>query len=870
MHFSPKQSGTGDPSPSNVRAIDGWTGLDVHRNGKNLFDFFATGYYSPSRQSWTGDNKAISSKPVRMKAGTVVTLSSPYAGTGYSFEEWKIEVGSTSDCISENLITRASNSTGLISRTYTVQNDCFLMARTDTTNANMTVDSAQIQLELGSSATSYEAYNGTSYPISWQSTGTVYGGYVDLISGEVWRTYSKLHFISSYFIDIIETTNNTYAAASAQIANIATTNNVVISDKFKGISNNNPTESGLYEACVTSERRLYIGLPSELSSLSLVKSWIDDIDGFDVAYKLATPQLATTLTPETINALIGTNTFWSNADSVEIEYESQYVDDVIESYRRRILMSLPHPETTSGTIANFKTDMHAKLKECKVEFSPYQDGTGDPSPSNVRPIRGWTGVDAYHTGKNIGHVFGYSATTVNSTTATRPSTNNYGTTISTTDYSAPDTSVTITQSQATETSNIPHYKNGYFCIGVDSLTFGERYDFSFKVTNITSNPLNASLSDIKIIMPYGNSVGPTNIIDDCLIFQNVQFKQLESAPTRQTIDIRNCGMSFTLSEFMVTPANKSDGVFEPYSCTTYPIEFPLVGKNKWTFGNYTETKNDVLFEANGSSLHVSGTNSGGSTQPTVWNTHYITLPAGTYTISCNEICSNLPSAHGVFINFRLNNTTEINPTIYNKTFTLEETTDIYGYVGVYGTSNQYHKSNIDVTINIQIESGSATTYEPYGRTVFGGYVDLTRGKVVAEWEYGDMGDLTWDSASSASSTYERKKRWEDAYGGNSTTLPSLLCDQALVMTLGGFNNSIGVTGQFATVNSSGKFYFMSPDISGYNANQVADYLTDKKYAIKLSEPVEYDITPEIIKTIKGTNNIWSSTNENVDVKYWKH
>ena len=34
--FSPVQSGTGDPSPSNVRSISGWNGCEIHQNGKNL------------------------------------------------------------------------------------------------------------------------------------------------------------------------------------------------------------------------------------------------------------------------------------------------------------------------------------------------------------------------------------------------------------------------------------------------------------------------------------------------------------------------------------------------------------------------------------------------------------------------------------------------------------------------------------------------------------------------------------------------------------------------------------------------------------------------------------------------------------------
>ena len=36
VHFSPKQLGTGDPSPENVREIEGWDGVEVNGSGKNL------------------------------------------------------------------------------------------------------------------------------------------------------------------------------------------------------------------------------------------------------------------------------------------------------------------------------------------------------------------------------------------------------------------------------------------------------------------------------------------------------------------------------------------------------------------------------------------------------------------------------------------------------------------------------------------------------------------------------------------------------------------------------------------------------------------------------------------------------------------
>lgn len=69
--------------------------------------------------------------------------------------------------------------------------------------------------------------------------------------------------------------------------------------------------------------------------------------------------------------------------------------------RRRILLNSPHVEEKSGAIVNLKTDMKAPLKKCVVSFAPIQEGSGDPSPDNIRPISGWDGVSVYHTNENL-------------------------------------------------------------------------------------------------------------------------------------------------------------------------------------------------------------------------------------------------------------------------------------------------------------------------------------------------------------------------------------------------------------------------------------------------------------------------------------
>ena len=55
----------------------------------------------------------------------------------------------------------------------------------------------------------------------------------------------------------------------------------------------------------------------------------------------------------------------------------------------------------SGDIASFNTPREQRIRSLTVYFSPKQSGSGTPSPENVRPISGWTGIDVTHCGKNL-------------------------------------------------------------------------------------------------------------------------------------------------------------------------------------------------------------------------------------------------------------------------------------------------------------------------------------------------------------------------------------------------------------------------------------------------------------------------------------
>lgn len=212
--------------------------------------------------------------------------------------------------------------------------------------------------------------------------------------------------------------------------------------------------------------------------------------------------------------------------------------------------------------------------------------------SNIRSFTGWTSANLKHSRKNIAHVYGYSTESLTTPDSTRTLANSYGTTINTINYSLPDTPVTITQTDH-DAPSVTSYKNGYFIIGVDSLIFGERYDVSFKVTDIT-DPLNVGLSGFRLCDPAGNQYSVSSVVGNKVVFQNVPFIQNSNNLEMKTFDLRICGMSFTLSEFMVAKASAQKGIditFESYSCETIPLSWSSHGEE---YGGYYDPVNQKL------------------------------------------------------------------------------------------------------------------------------------------------------------------------------------------------------------------------------------------------------------------------------------
>lgn len=68
---------------------------------------------------------------------------------------------------------------------------------------------------------------------------------------------------------------------------------------------------------------------------------------------------------------------------------------LVQNCRNRIIATQPHLETASGQSIVIEKGFSAPLKSCIATINPIQIGSGDPSPTNVREISGYTGLSIY-------------------------------------------------------------------------------------------------------------------------------------------------------------------------------------------------------------------------------------------------------------------------------------------------------------------------------------------------------------------------------------------------------------------------------------------------------------------------------------------
>lgn len=345
LTFGPKQDTSGgDPSPTNVCPITGWNDIDIIRTGKNLFagfvpatktvkgityEYIAEGEGNTWRIKITGTstgsnadsgNKDIGgadARPIIMKANTKYTVSITDVTTTPKIRLYlRNSAGS-------NLLYKDST-TGVWVFTPTTDIKVYkLMLRTITSGSVMDID-GYFQIEQGPAATEYEPYDEASYDISFEDAGTVYGGTLNVTTGELTVTKG----VKVY--DGTETWSTEYTynfyTNTGRGSGVQDTNYECSHFRYASILANSTDVSKMPSAYISTTGDFNIQRADIEHTPNAMKQWCleqyQNDTPLTVVFTLKTP-IVYNLTPTEVKLLTGTNVLTSDADVIDASYWSE-------------------------------------------------------------------------------------------------------------------------------------------------------------------------------------------------------------------------------------------------------------------------------------------------------------------------------------------------------------------------------------------------------------------------------------------------------------------------------------------------------------------------------------------------------------------
>ena len=326
------QSGSGDPSPENIRPISGHTGLNAWLRGKNLAKPATVTTLYPTGEGGTYTNQIRNSSNAR----SVIAEASP--NTTYTISKkagQRFRVAFTEEEPANGVTDYGytSNDTGTTITVTSTSNAKYMVVLFYSSNADtdtMETILATLQIEIGETPTTYEPYNPASQTIqvSWQTeSGEVYGGYVDLCSGVL--TADKAYITvtdESQIQGLVVSANYGSYAILATNGKIDNSNAMCICNMGVSIPFNDLVNS-LYvdkDRCYTDDLGRPMIRAANTVSITTTTEMFNRFNGLQFVYKLATP-ITYQLTPQQIKSLLGNNNAWCSTGDVDIQYFAKEV-----------------------------------------------------------------------------------------------------------------------------------------------------------------------------------------------------------------------------------------------------------------------------------------------------------------------------------------------------------------------------------------------------------------------------------------------------------------------------------------------------------------------------------------------------------------
>lgn len=511
----------------------------------------------------------------------------------------------------------------------------------------------------------------------------------------------------------------------------------------------------------------------------------------------------------------------------------------VMALRRSIITGnhrLPFRErTVIGNPVSFRTNADKPLNELLIPFLPIQQGTGDPSIENERPIVGRTGLNVGRTGKNL---LGGIAL-ANAVVSSMPSA-----TIST------DLNRVNFDANATVDHAI-----------VGTADDGKIYGFKFKEN-----------TQYTFVMTYDKNDGATRAPNLRVIYTDgtyCEFSYIADATTKE-MTITTTQVGKTVKRFYKRNMSgtthlyyNESGIFEgaltkqdfkEWVGTIYPITFPALGKNLFNPalaepGYYTDK--GAKHAQSGSNYEYRMTNYipvDGIAKITVG---YANLPSG--ATKWNSVCWYDENKN--FLG-RSAETSGTNLTVFSV---------------VEGA--KYLRANMR-TFNNGVEycflAYGETAFEPFDNTIYGATLNAPTGVLTVDKLGVDLGAEEW-TYNSQYSRFESTDHTDIKY----TKARELqgICSCYPVISDGRAVDQVPdksiYGGRKSTSASAPRKVYVVDSSFGSDASAFKTAMQGQIFVCELATPYEIQLDPITIQTLIVDNTIWSDTGEDMTATYLK-
>lgn len=342
----PVQSGTGDPSPDNVRPISGWDGANIKQRG-NLFDqdtVYADfkqqdGSFLGKANAFNGIRPTIPGRLIGKPLTWSIYIKIPSGSTATNPRALAVIGGSQ---INGNFVSSAEYTRSVVSFTPMSTDDYISVSYGSGASQNIQIKDCQ--LEISPVVTEYKPCVKITLPIDWQSSaGTIYGGSftlnedesVDVVAEMVKRridAFTSVIAYPDYGLKFILGSNDIIQAPIGEATPIfsdiyATYPNKPISYTFPG--------SGI---CYRQANKQIMISDSRYDN---VADFLSAVGNKEIVFMLAAPQTYHFDNVGQLRTFFGTNNVWIDTGSIsECNYPADtklYIDNKIAAAIANVL-----------------------------------------------------------------------------------------------------------------------------------------------------------------------------------------------------------------------------------------------------------------------------------------------------------------------------------------------------------------------------------------------------------------------------------------------------------------------------------------------------------------------------------------------------